>query len=161
MPAANIGSWMQSIQLLSHWTRLRRCLPADLWLPCLQRVVDVRYSWPSNLPLTQDCVDMINKIFVNNPEQRISIAGIQLHPWFTKNLPDELKVWCTGRQLEGVVCCLVSSQREQLFEALLLRQGCLKGLCRLHAGLCCMLQAAVGSYITLMDMMNRTSHVPA
>ena len=44
---------------------------------------------------------MVNKIFVSGPEQRIDIAGIQSHPWFTKNLPNELKVWRTGRQLES------------------------------------------------------------
>ena len=35
---------------------------------------------------------MMSKIFVGNPANRISIAGIKSHPWFTKNLPDELKV---------------------------------------------------------------------
>ena len=72
------------------------CLHAELWLPCLQRIMGVKYSWPSNLHLTRECVDMMNKIFVSNPAQRINIAGIQAHPWFTKNLPDELKVWHTG-----------------------------------------------------------------
>ena len=61
----------------------------------------VKYSWPSNLHLTRECVDMMNKIFVSNPAQRINIAGIQAHPWFTKNLPDELKVWRTGNPHEG------------------------------------------------------------
>eukprot|EP00891_Asterochloris_glomerata_P004326 jgi/Astpho2/4326/Aster-07415 len=57
----------------------------------IQRIMGVKYSWPSNLHLTRECVDMMNKIFVSNPAQRINIAGIQAHPWFTKNLPDELK----------------------------------------------------------------------
>ena len=93
---------LDTVGLYSHWwTCLLRCLHADLWLLCLQRVMDVRYSWPSNLQLTQECMDMMNKIFVSSPEQRINIAGIQSHPWFTKDLPDELKVWRTGRQLDS------------------------------------------------------------
>ena len=78
-----------------------RCLHADLWPPCLQRIMGVKYSWPSNLHLTRECVDMMNKVFVSNPAQRINIAGIQAHPWFTKNLPDELKVGRTGDLHEG------------------------------------------------------------
>ena len=122
--------------------------------------MDVRYSWPSNLQLTPECVDMMNKIFVSNPEQRINILGIQSHPWFTKNLPDELKVRRTEADSLKVVGCMVSSQREHLCDALLLRQGCLKGLRRLHAALRCMLPAAVGSYFARMNAVNRTSHVP-
>ena len=54
----------------------------------------VKYSFPSNLQLSKDCVDLISKIFVGNPANRINIAGIRMHPWFLKNLPEELKVRC-------------------------------------------------------------------
>ena len=59
---------------------------------CVQRIMSVKYSFPSNLHLSRECLDLIGKIFVGNPAQRISIAGIKSHPWFLKNLPDELKV---------------------------------------------------------------------
>ena len=50
----------------------------------------VKYSFPSNLHLSRECVDLISKIFQANPGNRISIAGIRSHPWFLKNLPEEL-----------------------------------------------------------------------
>ena len=66
---------------------------ADL-LCGLQRIMGVKYSFPSNLQLSKDCVDLISKVFVGNPANRINIAGIRMHPWFLKNLPEELKVCC-------------------------------------------------------------------
>ncbi|KAK9799366.1 hypothetical protein WJX73_002909 [Symbiochloris irregularis] len=57
----------------------------------IQRIMGVKYSFPSNLQLSKDCVDLISKIFVGNPANRINIAGIRMHPWFLKNLPEELK----------------------------------------------------------------------
>ncbi len=59
------------------------CLP-------LQRIMGVKYSFPSNLHLSRECVDLISKIFQANPGNRISIGGIRSHPWFMKNLPEEL-----------------------------------------------------------------------
>ena len=50
----------------------------------------VKYSFPSNLHLSRECVDLISKVFQANPGNRISIAGIRMHPWFLKNLPEEL-----------------------------------------------------------------------
>ncbi len=50
----------------------------------------VKYSFPANLALSRECVDLISKIFQANPSNRISISGIRSHPWFLKNLPEEL-----------------------------------------------------------------------
>ena len=57
----------------------------------LQRIMGVKYSFPSNLQLSKDCVDLISKVFVGNPANRINITGIRAHPWFLKNLPEELR----------------------------------------------------------------------
>lgn len=54
--------------------------------------MSVKYSFPSNLHLSKECLDLMSRIFVANPQQRISIAQIKQHPWFLKNLPEELKV---------------------------------------------------------------------
>jgi len=56
-----------------------------------QRIMGVKYSFPSSLHLARECVDLITKIFVANPANRISIGGIRAHPWFLKNLPEELQ----------------------------------------------------------------------
>lgn len=56
----------------------------------IQRIMGVKYSFPPSLHLSRECVDLIARIFVGNPANRISISGIQKHPWFLKNLPEEL-----------------------------------------------------------------------
>lgn len=56
----------------------------------IQRIMSVKYSFPSNLQLSRECLDLMARIFVANPAQRISIGMIQCHPWFLKNLPQEL-----------------------------------------------------------------------
>ncbi|CAL8470696.1 g10238 [Coccomyxa elongata] len=56
----------------------------------IQRIMGVKYSFPANLALSRECVDLISKIFQANPSNRISISGIRSHPWFLKNLPEEL-----------------------------------------------------------------------
>jgi serine/threonine-protein kinase SRK2 len=56
----------------------------------IQRIMGVKYSFPASLHLSRECVDLIARVFVGNPANRISIAGIQKHPWFLKNLPEEL-----------------------------------------------------------------------
>jgi serine/threonine protein kinase len=65
-------------------TRTSRCLP--------QRIMSVKYSFPANLKLSADCLDLVTKIFNPNPAQRITVADIKKHPWFLKNLPAELMV---------------------------------------------------------------------
>lgn len=57
----------------------------------IQRIMGVKYSFPANLPLSRECHDLMARIFVANPGERISITGIKQHPWFVKNLPPELQ----------------------------------------------------------------------
>ena len=79
----------------------------------------MKYSFPTNLHISRECLDMMSKIFVGNPANRISIAGIKSHPWFTKNLPDELKVCmlCFG-------CVLYSDTTGTLLHALATAMPC-------------------------------------
>jgi serine/threonine-protein kinase SRK2 len=67
----------------------------------MQRIMGVKYSFPSNLHLSRECVDLISKIFQANPGNRISIAGIRVHPWFLKNLPEELVDGGRAAQVQG------------------------------------------------------------
>lgn len=57
----------------------------------IQRIMGIKYSFPPHLHLSRECVDIIAKIFVGNPANRITVDGIRNHPWFLKNLPDELR----------------------------------------------------------------------
>lgn len=56
----------------------------------IQRIMGVKYTFPSGLQLSRECHDLMARIFIANPAQRISIEGIKKHPWFLKNLPPEL-----------------------------------------------------------------------
>lgn len=57
---------------------------------CAQAILDVRYAFPKGL--SRDCRDLIRGLFHKDPDQRLSIAEIKKHPWFTANLPEEMSV---------------------------------------------------------------------
>ncbi|GMH34694.1 hypothetical protein BSKO_02555 [Bryopsis sp. KO-2023] len=57
----------------------------------IQRIMNVRYSFPPSLRVSRDCLDMIERIFVANPADRITLSDIKAHAWFAKNLPKHLQ----------------------------------------------------------------------
>ncbi|XP_020247588.1 serine/threonine-protein kinase SAPK7-like isoform X3 [Asparagus officinalis] len=54
------------------------------------RIMSVQYKIPDYVRISQDCRQLLSRIFVANPMRRISIREIRNHPWFLKNLPREL-----------------------------------------------------------------------
>ncbi|XP_072999730.1 serine/threonine-protein kinase SAPK7-like [Typha latifolia] len=54
------------------------------------RIMSVQYKIPDYVHISQDCRQLIARIFVVNPARRITIREIRSHPWFLKNLPREL-----------------------------------------------------------------------
>ncbi|KAF5458197.1 hypothetical protein F2P56_022250 [Juglans regia] len=55
----------------------------------LQRVLSVNYSIPDYIRISKDCRHLLSRIFVADPEKRISIPEIKKHPWFLKDLTVE------------------------------------------------------------------------
>ncbi|PWA80455.1 serine/threonine-protein kinase SAPK1 [Artemisia annua] len=55
----------------------------------LTRILGVQYSIPDYVRVSMDCKHLLSRIFVDNPETRITILEIEKHPWFLKNMPDE------------------------------------------------------------------------
>ncbi|KAG6717468.1 hypothetical protein I3843_04G095000 [Carya illinoinensis] len=55
----------------------------------LQRVLSVHYTIPDYIRISKDCRHLLSRIFVANPEKRISIPEIKKHPWFLKDLAVE------------------------------------------------------------------------
>lgn len=55
----------------------------------LQRILSVQYSIPDYVRVSMECRHLLPRIFVANPEKRITIPEIKKHPWFLKNLPIE------------------------------------------------------------------------
>nr|XP_018675133.1 PREDICTED: serine/threonine-protein kinase SAPK1 isoform X2 [Musa acuminata subsp. malaccensis]XP_018675157.1 PREDICTED: serine/threonine-protein kinase SAPK1 isoform X2 [Musa acuminata subsp. malaccensis] len=56
----------------------------------LGRILSVQYCIPDYVRVSRDCAHLLSRIFVANPEQRITVPEIKNHPWFLKNLPMEL-----------------------------------------------------------------------
>lgn len=56
----------------------------------INRIMAVQYKIPDYVHISQDCRQLLARIFVANPTRRISIKEIKIHPWFLKNLPREL-----------------------------------------------------------------------
>ncbi|KAB2597466.1 serine/threonine-protein kinase SAPK2-like [Pyrus ussuriensis x Pyrus communis] len=55
----------------------------------LQRILSVHYSIPAYVHVSMECRHLLSRIFVANPEKRITIPEIKQHPWFLKNIPVE------------------------------------------------------------------------
>ena len=53
-----------------------------------QRILSVDYQLPYNKQVSPECKDLLECILVADPEKRITMAAIQRHPWFTRDLPD-------------------------------------------------------------------------
>ncbi|KAJ9671183.1 hypothetical protein PVL29_027254 [Vitis rotundifolia] len=54
------------------------------------RIMSVQYKIPEYVHISQDCKQLLSRIFVANSSRRITIKEIKNHPWFLKNLPREL-----------------------------------------------------------------------
>ena len=55
---------------------------------CPQRILSVDYVLPYNKAVSDECKDLLQRILVAEPKQRITMADIQRHPWFTRDLPE-------------------------------------------------------------------------
>ncbi|WOG87066.1 hypothetical protein DCAR_0206286 [Daucus carota subsp. sativus] len=54
------------------------------------RIMSAQYSIPDYVRVSAECRHLLSQIFVANPSKRISIPEIKKHPWFIKNMPQEL-----------------------------------------------------------------------
>uniref|UniRef100_A0A0D9VGY8 non-specific serine/threonine protein kinase n=1 Tax=Leersia perrieri TaxID=77586 RepID=A0A0D9VGY8_9ORYZ len=61
------------------------------------RIVSIQYKIPEYVHISQDCRQLLSRIFVANPAKRITIREIRNHPWFLKNLPRELTEAVQGK----------------------------------------------------------------
>ncbi|KAI6707439.1 hypothetical protein NL676_010401 [Syzygium grande] len=56
----------------------------------IDRILTVQYSIPDYVRVSVDCRQLLSRIFVANPAERITLPKIKQHPWFLKNSPKEL-----------------------------------------------------------------------
>ncbi|GMP32850.1 hypothetical protein CsSME_00006420 [Camellia sinensis var. sinensis] len=55
----------------------------------ITRILSVQYSIPDYVRVSMECRHLLSRIFVANPEKRITIPEIKRHAWFLKDLPIE------------------------------------------------------------------------
>ncbi|KAM3338596.1 hypothetical protein P3S68_030682 [Capsicum galapagoense] len=55
----------------------------------ITRILSVQYSIPYYVRVSKECNHLLSRIFVADPEKRITIEEIKKHPWFLKHLPKE------------------------------------------------------------------------
>lgn len=55
----------------------------------MNKIMLVQYKIPNTVHMSQDCSNLISRIFVANPMRRITMREIKSHPWFLVNLPKE------------------------------------------------------------------------
>ncbi|XP_042438405.1 serine/threonine-protein kinase SAPK3-like [Zingiber officinale] len=56
----------------------------------ISRILSVNYSIPDYIRVSPECRQLLSQIFVADPSKRITIPEIKKHPWFLKNLPNEI-----------------------------------------------------------------------
>nr|QSH71606.1 serine/threonine-protein kinase SAPK7-like [Hedychium coronarium] len=56
----------------------------------IRKIMSVQYKIPDYVHISQDCKQLISRIFVANPTKRITINEIRSQAWFMRNLPREL-----------------------------------------------------------------------
>lgn len=59
------------------------------------KIMALEYKIPEKLNLSDSVKDLLGRIFVKDPEHRITIAEIKKHEWYLHRLPYEL---CDGYQ---------------------------------------------------------------
>ncbi|KAJ4902815.1 Serine/threonine-protein kinase SRK2J [Raphanus sativus] len=57
----------------------------------VQKIMAVKYKIPGYVHISEDCRNLLSRIFVANPSHRVTLKEIRSHAWFLKNLPRELK----------------------------------------------------------------------
>ena len=47
----------------------------------LQRILNVEYGFPAQVEISDSCKDLLTRILVADPAERMSIPQIMQHPW--------------------------------------------------------------------------------
>lgn len=63
----------------------------------VKQIMNAEWSIPPEISISSPCRELLTKLLLLNPAERISIASIQQHPWFLANLPQaalEINLQC-------------------------------------------------------------------
>eukprot|EP00882_Tetradesmus_deserticola_P034355 GHRQ01039377.1.p2 GENE.GHRQ01039377.1~~GHRQ01039377.1.p2 ORF type:complete len:117 (-),score=14.35 GHRQ01039377.1:166-516(-) len=71
---------------------MTRCLlPLRLTHPCASSLPAPQWSIPNGIEISAECRDLLSRMLVRNPDERITMSEIHRHPWFIANLPVEVR----------------------------------------------------------------------
>lgn len=100
----------------------RRNLP-DKLQRMISRIVESPFRLPPFPELSDELKDLLNKIMVKDPNERITVDGIMRHPWFQTNLPDgamdmnkKLQKQKSGIQSETDIAAIVDEAKIPFME---------------------------------------------
>jgi serine/threonine-protein kinase SRK2 len=69
----------------------------------IQRILSVHYTIPDYVRISSDCKHLLSRIFVADPDTRITMPEIEKHPWFLKDpLPEFSEGKCDSEKETGV-----------------------------------------------------------
>eukprot|EP00884_Botryococcus_braunii_P002408 jgi/Botrbrau1/12168/Bobra.0186s0076.1 len=58
----------------------------------VKRITKGEYYFPPHKPVSAACKELLSRIFVVDPTQRITISEIWRHPWFRRGMPADLDI---------------------------------------------------------------------
>jgi len=56
----------------------------------INKINSLSYSFPEDIPISDECRDLLSKIFVLDVNRRITLTEIRSHPWFLTDCPVDL-----------------------------------------------------------------------
>ncbi|CAH2076068.1 unnamed protein product [Thlaspi arvense] len=69
----------------------------------IQRILSVHYTIPDYVRISSECKHLLSRIFVADPDKRITVPEIEKHPWFLKDpLPEISEEHCDNGDKTGV-----------------------------------------------------------
>ena len=77
MCAPGAGAWPELLRGCSVGPALKPQNAAQV----LERILAVDYAFPTSIPVSPECKDLLAHILVADPAQRYTIEDIQAHPW--------------------------------------------------------------------------------
>ncbi|KAK9915501.1 hypothetical protein WJX75_000010 [Coccomyxa subellipsoidea] len=54
-----------------------------------KKIVRAQYVVPEDIPVSSECVDLLTRVLVADPNARLSMEDIKMHAWFIQDLPQD------------------------------------------------------------------------
>jgi serine/threonine protein kinase len=65
--------------------------PFNNYKVCRAEHSKVDWKVPDGVELSPECLDLLDRMLVRDPAQRLTMEGVLGHPWFLNNLPEKVR----------------------------------------------------------------------